>query len=491
MGELYPIGERQVRKVITGKLYDTEGRRVEQIITRTGRAYEGDPVDWNKEAKEAGETVSEDIVYKVTNKEGPDTDLPLVDVQLKVKDIQPVEVTVPKTKYFLRLAGQSPQPIVRVTINKEDPFCKQLIQQVATSEVRTEIYKQLGVELTTTKGGKGESSLEPMDESILEESGLLTTRLLGVSIKEEITDEGYVPHKTRKMTKALAGKPIQMKKRIREKVEINSVEVVDLCSSDEGVEESEEVCRASTTTVKQKEEEEEKEGDKDDDDDAEYTNKEDSSDDDSEEEDDDVNEFGIKGLKQIYEEHFVGEKEQKMDTTKETEGAEGSKQAGKAEPKLMIKVRKSEKPKVAAQGVPPHEPPMMRRRASGTMLEKTLGECLLASFEKLEAEEVEKVKEIAAKAKTTLQPKARSKSRETPPMKMTKIQDPEYMETEDIEGPASGQITPGEVSVITDVYMVNMSMEEINLRNVLLELKKWKLDNLDEIYDMLNHHCEL
>ena len=102
-----------------------------------------------------------------------------------------------------------------------------------------------------------------------------------------------------------------------------------------------------------------------------------------------------------------------------------------------------------------------------------------------------KAKEIAAKAKTTPQLKAKSKSRKTPPMKMLKIQDPEYMETEDIEGPASGQITPGEVSVITDVYTVDMSMEEINLRNVLLEPKKWKLDNLDEIYDMLNHYCKL
>ena len=36
-----------------------------------------------------------------------------------------------------------------------------------------------------------------------------------------------------------------------------------------------------------------------------------------------------------------------------------------------------------------------------------------------------------------------------------------------------------------------MSMEEINLRNVLLELKKWKLDNLDEIYSILDHYCEL
>ena len=124
-------------------------------FTRTGRAYEGDLVDWNKEAKEAGETVPENIMYEVTNKEGPDADLPLVGVQVKVKDIQLVEATVPKTKYFSRLAGQSPQPIVCVTINKDDPFSKQLIQQVATSEARAEIYKQLGVELMTTKGGKG------------------------------------------------------------------------------------------------------------------------------------------------------------------------------------------------------------------------------------------------------------------------------------------------------------------------------------------------
>ena len=64
VGELYPIGERQVRKVITGKLYDTEGKRVEQIFTKTGRAYKGDPIDWNKEVKEAGEIEPENIVYE-------------------------------------------------------------------------------------------------------------------------------------------------------------------------------------------------------------------------------------------------------------------------------------------------------------------------------------------------------------------------------------------------------------------------------------------
>ena len=58
VGELYPIGERQVRKVITGKLYDTESKRMKQIFTNMGRAYKGDPIDWNKEAKKAGEKTS-------------------------------------------------------------------------------------------------------------------------------------------------------------------------------------------------------------------------------------------------------------------------------------------------------------------------------------------------------------------------------------------------------------------------------------------------
>ena len=92
-------------------------------------------------------------MYEVTNKEGPDTDLPLPGVQVKLKDIQLVEATVPKMKYFLRLPGQSPQLIVHVTINKDDSFF-----EAATSEARAKIYKQLGVELTITKGTKGETS---------------------------------------------------------------------------------------------------------------------------------------------------------------------------------------------------------------------------------------------------------------------------------------------------------------------------------------------
>ena len=94
-------------------------------------------------------------------------------------------------------------------------------------------------------------------------------------------------------------------------------------------------------------------------------------------------------------------------------------------------------------------------------------------------------------ARMTPKPKARGKPKKTPPVKMSKIPDLEHMETGDIEGPASGQITPSEASVISDMYTADMSLEEINLRNMLLEPKKWELDNLDEIYSMLDCYCEL
>ena len=155
----------------------------------------------------------------------------------------------------------------------------------------------------------------------------------------------------------------------------------------------------------------------------------------------------------------------------------------------MIKVKKSEKPRVATE-ILPYEPPMTRHRAS-IMPEKMLGEHLLEQFEKLGVQELQEAKEIAEMARMTPKLKARGKPKKTPPVKMSNIPDPELMETGDIKGPASGQITPGEASVISDTYTTDMSMEEINLRNVLREPKKWKLDNLDEIYSILDHYCEL
>ena len=103
---------------------------------------------------------------------------------------------------------------------------------------------------------------------------------------------------------------MQTRNTIHEKAEIEA-EVVDLISSDE---EMEDVSRISTTVVKQEGEGDDSDKDNSNDD-AEGTSEslEESSDD----------EFGIKGLKEIYEEHSVGEAEQQMDTTEETKGAEG------------------------------------------------------------------------------------------------------------------------------------------------------------------------
>ena len=105
------------------------------------------------------------------------------------------------------------------------------------------------------------------------------------------------------------------------------------------------------------------------------------------------------------------------------------------------------------------------------MAEKMLGEWLLEQFEKLQAEELQGAKEtIADIARMTPKPKTRGKLKQTPSAKLQKILDPEQMETGNIEGPASGQITPGEAFVLSDMYTADMSMEEITLRDVLLVL---------------------
>ena len=180
-----------------------------------------------------------------------------------------------------------------------------------------------------------------------------------------------------------------------------------------------------------------------------------------------------------------------MDTTEETKGAEGMEQTGKtgSTSRSTIKVKKSEKPRVST-AILQYEPPVIRHRSS-MMPQKTSSEQLLEQFEKLEAEELQEVKDIAKMARMTPKLKTRGKPKKTLPAKVPKILELEQMETGDIEGPASGQITPGEASVISDKYTADMSMEEINLRNVLLEPKKWKLDSLDEIYSMLDCYCEL
>ena len=61
IGELFPIGEWQARKVAMGKFYDTKGKCIEGLFLKTGRAYKGDPINWKQEAKEVLEVDEETL----------------------------------------------------------------------------------------------------------------------------------------------------------------------------------------------------------------------------------------------------------------------------------------------------------------------------------------------------------------------------------------------------------------------------------------------
>ena len=174
----------------------------------------------------------------------------------------------------------------------------------------------------------------------------------------------------------------------------------------------------------------------------------------------------------------------------------------------MVKVKKSECPRVEKSTVPPFhipEPVMTRAREK----EKTLSEQLLAEFERVEPEEKakKKAKEEAKKGseektmeeaeeevKKGTQMKGKhhrrtqSKAEQTPPRKP---KDLERMDMEELEGPSSGQVTPAEKSILSNRYTAEMSLEEVQLRNKLIEPKEWDLDNLDDVYVSLDHYCKL
>ena len=173
-----------------------------------------------------------------------------------------------------------------------------------------------------------------------------------------------------------------------------------------------------------------------------------------------------------------------------------------------VKVKKSECPRVEKSTVATfHLPEPVMTRARGK--EKTLGERLLVEFERMEAEDKAKKKaeeetkkgseektteeaEREAKKGTQMEGKhhrrTQSKAEQTSPRKPGDL---ERMDMEELGGPSSGQITPAEKSIFSNKYTVEMSLEEVRLRNKLIELKEWDLDNLDDVYVSLDRYCEL
>ena len=117
-----------------------------------------------------------------------------------------------------------------------------------------------------------------------------------------------------------------------------------------------------------------------------------------------------------------------------------------------------------------------------------------AKEEAKEGSEEKTTEEAEGEAKKSTQTEGKhhrrtqSKAEQTSPRKSG---DFEKMDTEELEGPRSGQITPAEKSIFSDQYTVEMSLEEVRLQNKLIEPKEWDLDNLDDMYTSLDRYCEL
>ena len=342
------------------------------------------------------------------------------------------------------------------------------------------------------------------------------TRVIEVAIKEEPKD-GDIPAKMRRFTRSHSQRmPTETVTSSSQPPEL--LETIDLCSNDEG-EKMEEGDIATISTVVQPTKEPTTEMPPADDDDEESSSSLEDDDDDDDDNGEDL--FDIEELQKIYEEHLTDqpkefepmeEEQEEMDTSKATEEpvklvklkAVPTKQ--KAIP--TVKVKKSECPRVEKSTVPTFhmpEPVMTRAREK----EKMLGEQLLAEFEKVEAEEKVKKKakeetkkgseektmeeaEREAKQGTQMKGKhhrrTKSEAEQTPPRKPGDL---ERMDTEEFEGPSSGQVTPAEKSIFSNRYTVEMSLEEVQLQNKVIELKEWDLDNLDDVYVSLDHYCEL
>ena len=90
VGQQFAIGQRNVRKVVTGKLYKSEGKRAKNIFKKTRKAYPGDPIDWDKDVANASNITQEQVIYEFYHQNGENADLPMVGASTKTRDLKPV-----------------------------------------------------------------------------------------------------------------------------------------------------------------------------------------------------------------------------------------------------------------------------------------------------------------------------------------------------------------------------------------------------------------
>ena len=90
VGQQFAIGQRNARKVITGKLYNSEGKRVENIFKKTRKAYPDDPIDCDEEVANASNITQEQVIYEFYHQDGENADLPMVGASTKIRDLKPI-----------------------------------------------------------------------------------------------------------------------------------------------------------------------------------------------------------------------------------------------------------------------------------------------------------------------------------------------------------------------------------------------------------------
>ena len=114
VGKQFPIGQQNARKVVTGKLYDTEGIWVKNIFKKTRRAYPDNPIDWDTELVNASNITEEEVIYEYYHKEGES--LPMVGKPIKTRDLKAVSGLLEWTLSFLRSSDDT-TPKLRVVLN--------------------------------------------------------------------------------------------------------------------------------------------------------------------------------------------------------------------------------------------------------------------------------------------------------------------------------------------------------------------------------------
>ena len=112
VGEQFGIGQRNARKVATGRLYESEGDRVDSVFTETRKAYPDDPIDWDEEVRCVDYETCEDVVHEFEHIHGDNANLPTLEDRKKVKDLKPIKAMLDKTYHFLRIAEGQQSPKV-------------------------------------------------------------------------------------------------------------------------------------------------------------------------------------------------------------------------------------------------------------------------------------------------------------------------------------------------------------------------------------------